>query len=129
MSKNISQKLPATPLAGLQRTLIIIIEGFLVHLDQFLPLYFSADNFVKVLGSRGQRPSLFLGEFLLKYYFLTFKVSPITTDLLGFPFFLTARQMNSNASTAEVSAADVAGYRGHGGGWWWDSQYLKFSQI
>ena len=69
MSKNISQKLPATPLAGLQRTLIIIIEGFLVHLDQFLPLYFSADNFVKVLGSRGERPPLVLGEFLLQYQF------------------------------------------------------------
>ena len=87
--------LPAAPLTGLQRALIIIIEGFLVHLDQFLPLYFSTDNFVKVLGSRGERPPLLLGEFLL----------------LSFPFLLTARQMDPNTPGAEVSATDVAGDR------------------
>ena len=42
-------------------------------------------------------------------------VSALTIDLLVFPFFLTARQMNSNRSAAKISATDVAGHRGHGG--------------
>ena len=45
---------PSAPRTGLQGCLIVIIEGFLIHLDKFLPLNFSTDN-LKHLENRDLR--------------------------------------------------------------------------
>ena len=58
----------------------------------------------------------------------------IASYLLVLPFLLTAREMDANAPTAEVSAADVAGDGGHAvaismSGSWWTVTFVNCKSL
>ena len=127
--------LPSTPRTGLQGCLIVIIKCFLIHLHKLLPLNFSTDNLIKLMGFREEnlistnlveifrcsrnRTSLWLWQFFLDGSKHGYYVCPIfchkktMPDLLIIPLLCAARNMDPNTPGAEVTAANVASHRGH----------------
>ena len=127
---------PPAPLTGLQSCLIVIIERFLVHLDQLLPLDFAADHLmfqkrvwfmldqkisiwthlVEVLRGGWHGSSLRLWKLVLRVKWIADNLSVWQGEcpyLLILPLLGAARDMDPDAPGAEVSAANVASHRGH----------------